>query len=66
MVLYSNGCPRCKILESKLKNKGLEFKKSDDADIVISNGFRTFPILEIEGEFMSYKDANDWVNSYES
>ena len=25
IILYSNGCPKCKVLKSKLENKKIEF-----------------------------------------
>ncbi len=62
MTLYSNGCQKCLILKSKLEDKGIEFEKSDDLNVIIENGFRTVPVLEVEGEFMGFADAVRWVN----
>ena len=30
MILYTTGCPKCRILEKKLSDKGIGFEKCDD------------------------------------
>ena len=63
IVLYSTGCPRCNVLETKLKNKGIYFEEVNDEDIMINKGFDTVPILEVDGNYMDFGKANEFINS---
>lgn len=65
ITLYSTGCAKCKVLEAKLNAKKIEYKTITDMDIMESKGFMSVPMLEINGEVMSFKKAVDWVNEYE-
>lgn len=65
VVLYSTGCPRCKILKSKLDKKGITYSVVDDVDKMLSMGMITMPVLEIDGVRMSFKEAINWINSQE-
>lgn len=62
IVLYSTGCPRCNVLETKLKNKGILFEEVNDEDIMINKGFDSVPILEVDGKPYGFKEAVEWVN----
>ena len=62
VVLYSTGCPRCNVLEKKLKEAGVEFTVSNDEDEMISKGFMSAPMLEVDGEEMDFSRAVKWVN----
>lgn len=61
VILYSNHCPQCKILERKLHDKNIDFTEINDIDLMISNGFMSMPMLEVDGNVMKFKDAVDWV-----
>ena len=63
IVLYSTGCPRCNVLETKLKNKAILFEEVNDEDIMINKGFDTVPILEVDGNYMDFGKANEFINS---
>ena len=63
IVLYTTGCPRCKILHQKLREKGVSFTIVDDVDIMLDKGFMPAPVLEVDGKEMSFPDAVSWVNS---
>lgn len=63
IVLYSTGCPRCNVLETKLKNKGILFEEVNDEDIMINKGFDSVPILEVDGNYMDFGKANEFINS---
>lgn len=62
--LYSNGCPKCKVIKSKLENKNIVFEETDDTQRIILEGYKTFPVLEADGQFMDFVSANNWVNQY--
>lgn len=63
IVLYSTGCPRCNVLETKLKNKGILFEEVNDEDIMINKGFDSVPVLEVDGNYMDFGKANEFINS---
>ena len=62
VVLYSTGCPQCMVLEKKLEMKGIPYTKSDNFDKVIEAGYLTAPVLEVEGVFMAFGEANKWIS----
>lgn len=62
IVLYSTGCPKCKILKSKLSHKSIGFKEINDTDKMLKKGIAKVPVLEINGKIMSFVEANSWVN----
>jgi glutaredoxin len=61
VTLYSNDCPKCKILKSKLENKNIQYDLCSDIDIMILKGFQTTPVLQIDDKTMTYLDAINWV-----
>ena len=63
IVLYSTNCPRCKVLEQKLLDKGIAFGVSNDVDAMIGKGFSSAPVLEVDGHAMGFMAAVDWVNN---
>ena len=64
VILYSTHCPRCNVLESKLKAKNIAYEEINDEDIMVNKGFLTIPILEVEDKVMDFKTANDWINAF--
>lgn len=63
VVLYSNHCPRCNILKSKLTSKGILFSEVDDEETLSTLGFDFMPILEVDGKMMEFGDANKYIES---
>lgn len=61
VVLYSTHCPKCNILETKLKQKSISYKEVNDVDLMLSKGFTSVPKLEVDGVVYDYKDAVDWI-----
>jgi len=61
ITLYSNDCPKCKILKLKLDSKNILYTLCSDIDIMVSKGFQSMPMLEVEEETMNYLDAINWV-----
>lgn len=64
VVLYSTGCPKCKIIEKKLTQKNIDFTVDTDVDHMIQLGFRSAPILEVDGLLMKFADANKYLNDW--
>lgn len=66
VTLYSTHCPRCIIIEKKLKARNVEYKEVNDVEAMKKKGFTAVPILEVDGDIMDFKSANDWLNSLEA
>ena len=68
VILYTIGCPKCKILETKLNQKNIPHTICDDRDIMNEMGFDKMPMLFVEGAnndvTMNYAEAIKWVNNY--
>ena len=65
IVLYSTGCPRCKVLEQKLNDKGIEYTICDNTDVLERKNFMSVPILEIDEQILDFAQAIKWVNGVE-
>lgn len=65
IILYSTGCPKCHILETKLKQHNLSYTIIDDIDIMQSKGFMTVPVLEVNNIIMDFTTAIKWINEYD-
>mgnify|MGYP000092228102 CR=1 FL=1 len=66
IILYSNGCPKCRVLETKLGAKNIKFEKSDNFDKLLEQGKQSLPVLEVDGSLLDFPTANSWVNNYNS
>lgn len=65
ITLYSNNCPKCKILKSRLDNKNIQYELCTDINVMISKGFNLMPVLETNEKAMNYLDAINWVKEQE-
>ena len=61
IVLYSTKCPKCKVLEAKLNQSNIEFEEVNDVEIMVQKGFKSAPILEVDGVAYGFKEAVDWI-----
>ena len=61
-ILYTTHCPKCNVLEKKLKNKNIEFEICEDIDLMLSKGIQQAPYLEVDNELMDFSKAIKWVN----
>lgn len=64
IILHTSHCPRCIILEKKLKEKGVEYVENNDVQVMIDKGLEMAPALEVEGKIMKYAEAIKWINNY--
>ena len=64
IILYTQSCPKCKILEQKLKSKNIEYIEFTDVDKMIEMGFSVMPMLEVDGVIMDFGTANKWINEF--
>lgn len=69
VVLYSNGCPRCKILKKKLDSAGIDYDLhvidgTNQAEIeeLEALGVTFMPLLVVDDELYEFSAAVEWVN----
>lgn len=61
VIFWSTHCPRCKVLEVKLKQKGIDYEENNSVDEMTAKGFKEAPKLEVDGVVMDFKQAVDWI-----
>ena len=62
IVLYSTKCPKCIILEKKLKAKNIIYKEVNDIEVMKEKNYLSVPVLEVDGERLDFAKAIEWVN----
>ena len=73
ITLYSNGCPKCKVLKNKLLAKNISFVEIDSFKDLEELGIQTIPVMKLEDDesdkenikFMNFLDSNNWINDQE-
>ena len=65
-ILYSTGCPKCKVLETKLNNKNVSYNVVTDVNEMLNKGIKSAPVLEVDGNVMDFASAVKWVNQIEN
>lgn len=63
VILYSTGCPKCRILETKLNEKDIEYKKNTDIEEMKKLGFVSAPILVVDDKTLNFGDAIRWIKN---
>ncbi len=61
IILHTTHCPKCKVLELKLKQKNIDFIENNDVELMIQKGLKAAPVLEVEGVIYNFKEAVEWV-----
>lgn len=61
IILYSTHCPKCKVLELKLKQKNIDYSEVNDVDVMEQKGFKSVPQLEVDGVVYDFKEAVNWI-----
>lgn len=63
--LFSTNCPKCKILETKLREKKVLFQLFEGERAIESiqeRGFMTAPLLCVDGKNMEFNAAMKWLS----
>lgn len=63
--LYTTHCPKCLVLEEKLKQKNIPYTEHTNTEEMINLNFSVVPILMVDNEQYSFGEAVQWVNSLE-
>jgi hypothetical protein len=61
IVLHSTHCPKCNVLETKLKQKNINFTENNDVELMVEKGFVMAPVLEVDGTAYNFKEAVEWI-----
>lgn len=62
VILYTtDGCPKCNLLKRTLNNKKIDFKLIEGEETILKKGFRSAPLLEVDGKVMLFVDAIKWA-----
>lgn len=65
--LYTTHCPKCRVIETKLKQKNIKYETIEDISIMEVKGFTQLPVLELDsGETLPFVEANKYINSLEA
>ena len=62
IILYSTGCPKCKILKKKWEDKIIDYVENDDIETMISLGIEQVPVLSVDNKLFQFAEAVKWVN----
>ena len=62
VILYSTHCTKCKVLETKLKQKNIQYEECNNVDEMLSKGIQSVPYLEVDGKLLDFGKAVKWVN----
>lgn len=63
VILYSTGCPRCKVLTQKLKDKNIDFVERNSVEDMLSLNITEVPMLCVGHSLLDFKSAVEWVNN---
>lgn len=64
VILYSNGCPRCKILKQKLDTKAISYTEENSVEKMLAVGISQTPVLSLGGVLLSFGQAVKWVEDF--
>ena len=65
VILYSTHCPKCNVLEKKLKDRNVEYEINTNVDEMIEKGYMSLPVIEVDGEVKDFSAAISWINNRE-
>ena len=61
--LYTTHCPKCKVLEIKLTQNGIEYNEITDKEKFLEKGITSVPMLEVDDKMLGFLEANKYVNA---
>ena len=64
-TFYSINCPKCKVLEIKLKQKKVDYEVVSDVEKIKEKNILTLPMLEVDDVLYNFADAIKFLNGLE-
>lgn len=65
VILYSNNCPRCRVLKQKLDAKTVNYTEENSVEKMFAMGIEQTPVLSVNGNLLSYNEAIEWAGKSE-
>lgn len=69
IIFYSTHCPKCQVLEVKLKQKNIAYEECNDIAEMSAKGIKAAPALGVidqetsNMEILEFNNALKWINS---
>ena len=63
VIMYTTHCPMCKVLETKLRAKNIEFVEDDNEDTMAIKGIINVPMLEVGEQLLTFRESLKWVDA---
>lgn len=60
-ILYSTGCPKCKILKKKLDDANIVYEENNNVDDMLKLGLEQVPVLFVDGTVFNFDEAVKWI-----
>lgn len=67
--LYSTHCPKCRVVEKKLEQAGIQYELIDAKgnnkviDMLSEKGIRQMPVLEVEDKLLGFSEIIKWIGA---
>lgn len=67
--LYSTHCPKCRVVEKKLEQAGVQYelidaKNNDEViNMLSAKGIRQMPVLEVEDKLLGFSEIIKWIGA---
>lgn len=65
--LYSTHCPKCRVVEKKLEQAGIQYELIDAKenqevlDELMALGVRQMPVLKVNDELLEFSEIIKWI-----
>lgn len=58
---YTIHCPACNVLKKRLDDKNINYEEITDKEVMLSKGFKSMPMLEVDGQIFDFNGAIKWI-----
>lgn len=65
LVLFTNGCPKCKILEERLDEKNITYISKHNPQVLKDNNLISFPALQVNEKILSFYEAICFLKEFD-
>lgn len=63
-LYHQDTCPQCRMVETLMKKKNINYTSCKDVDYMISIGINHTPTLEVDGTRLVGKELIGWIKEY--
>lgn len=63
IILYTTHCPKCKVLETKLRQKNISYQECEDIEKMKEMGFKSTPVLSVDNNIYQFTDALNFLKT---